>query len=139
MHLGALVFPVIIAYMGLRQPEIFSGLNEKSTKQKYAKTTLPQGKMEQYLDKLIRHMETKKPYLNAELNLNQPANEVSISAHHISQILNHCLNLNFYHFMNKFRIEEFKRIMSKKTDSPSILEALYEAGFCRQCRKCLDT
>jgi AraC-like DNA-binding protein len=130
MHLGALLLATVVVFRGLRQPEIFSGIDAKSIKQKYAKTALSQEKMEQYLQKLTQYMEAEKPYLNPSLNINELASKLSVPAHYISQILNRCLNQNFYHFVNKYRIEESKRVLiATVNQKKTVLEILYETGF----------
>jgi len=128
-HLGALLLATIAVFRGLRQPEIFSGIDERLIKQKYAKTSLSQEKMEQCLKKLTQYMETEKPYLSPSLNINELANRLSIPSHYISQILSRRLNQNFYHFVNKYRIKECKRIFADKTNQRNVLEVLYETGF----------
>lgn len=129
MHLGTLVLAAVVVIKGLRQPDIFSDTDERRAKQKYQKTALPPEKLEEYTKELIRYMETEKPYLNPSLNINELANRVSIPSHYISQILNRRLNQNFYHFVNKYRIEESKRIFMDKANQMNVLEVLYETGF----------
>lgn len=129
MHLGTLVLAAIVVIKGLKQPDIFSDADERRTGQKYQKTALQQEKMEEYLEKLTNYMETERPYLNPSLNINELANRLSIPSHHISQILSRRLNQNFYHFVNKYRIEECKRIFLDKANHRNVLEVLYETGF----------
>lgn len=129
-HIGSLLLATIVVVKGLRQPEIFSSIDEKKTKQKYAKTALSKETMEQYLKKLTQYMETEKPYLNPSLNVNELAYKLSIPSHYISQILSRRLGQNFYHFVNKYRIEESKRVLADKANNKkTVLEVLYEVGF----------
>ena len=129
MHLGTLVFAAVVVIKGLKQPDIFSDADVRRKGQKYQKTALPQEKMEEYLKKLTNFMKTEKPYLNPSLNIDELASRLSIPSHHISQILNRRLNQNFYHFVNKYRIEESKRIFMDKANHMNVLEVLYETGF----------
>ena len=130
MHIGSMLLATIIVFKGLKQPEIFSGFDEKTIRQKYAKIALSQEKMEHYSKKLTQYMETEKPFLNPSLNVNELAYKLSIPSHYISQILSRRLNQNFYHFVNKYRIEESKRILADKANNKkTVLEVLYEVGF----------
>ena len=130
MHSGTLFLATVIVFRGLKQPDIFLEIEEKRPNQKYVKTKLPPKIMTQYLEKLARYMEEKKPYLNTSLNINELAELLSMPSHHLSQILNGGLKQNFYQFINKYRIEEFKRIMAKQSNhNKTVLEVLYEAGF----------
>jgi len=117
----------------MAQPEIFSGLNQqqetKPAKKKYEKTALTEAQINEYKEKLVLHMETKKPYLDPELNIDQLAEQIAIPSHHMSQVLNRGLNLNFYFFVNKYRIEESKKMLSEKKTQKTVLEILLETGF----------
>ncbi|MDH5406094.1 MAG: helix-turn-helix domain-containing protein [Candidatus Aminicenantes bacterium] len=125
-----LIFVSLMFFKGLKQPEIFSGTNENQFKRKYEKTLLPDAIKRDYKNKLIRYVETKKPYLDPSLSLNDLAEKVSIPPHHLSQILNSCLNQNFFDFINSYRIKESKRLLSEQSsDKKTILEILYETGF----------
>ena len=125
-----IVFVSLIFLKGLKQPEIFSGYNEIRLKRKYEKTLLPDAIKEEYKNNLIRYMETKKPYLDPSLCLNDLAEKVSIPPHHLSQILNSCLKQNFFDFINSYRIKESKSILVEQgSNKKTILEILYESGF----------
>ncbi|MFB0518305.1 MAG: helix-turn-helix domain-containing protein [Acidobacteriota bacterium] len=125
-----IVFVSLIFLKGLKQPEIFSGYNEIRLKRKYERTLLPDAIKGDYKNKLIRYMETKKPYLDSSLCLNDLAEKVSIPPHHLSQILNSCLNQNFFDFINSCRIKESKKLLAEQdSEKKTILEILYEAGF----------
>ncbi len=125
--IGPLAFVTIILVKGLKQPEIFSGIHRKP---KYEKSSLRESDRETSLKKLVSFMQTEKPYLIPTLTLFELAEKLSIQPRHLSQILNESIHLNFYDFINKYRIEEAKRLLldnsaSKKT----VLEILYEVGF----------
>jgi AraC-like DNA-binding protein len=74
-------------------------------------------------------METDKPYLNSDLNISEMAHKLSVPSHLISQVLSQGFQLNFYHYVNRYRIEESKRILAEKGDEKTVLEILYETGF----------
>jgi AraC-like DNA-binding protein len=125
-----LTFISIMFLKGLEQPVIFSGINKNQSRQKYEKTLLADAIKEDYKDKLIRYMESQKPYLNPSLSLDELADKVSIPPHHLSQILNTYLNNNFFDFVNSYRIKESERLLSEQDSyRKTILEILYETGF----------
>jgi len=127
---GIFLFANIIVFKGLRQPEIFSGIKETSEKQRYRKTALPQHEMDRYLKKIKQYMGTEKPYLSPSLTLHELAQKLSLPPHCISQVINRCLNQNFYIFVNSYRIEESKRMLEETTErKKTVLEILYETGF----------
>jgi len=125
-----LLLVTFVVFKGLKQPEIFSGIEYKPVKQKYAKTALPKEKMDTYLKKLIHLMEKDKPYMDRSLNINSLAEMLSIPSHYVSQILNCCLDQNFYQFINSYRIYASKKALADKfNNNKTILDVLYESGF----------
>ena len=126
----------MIGYMGIRQPEIFTGSYEYNLvfaglpSKKYKKSTLTDVKAEEYLQKLHRVMKVKKLYCRNDLTLQGVAKELSISHHHLSQIINQRLNQNFYEFVNRHRIEEAKKMVTDLAySSMGISDIAYEVGF----------
>ena len=75
-------------------------------------------------------MELNKPYLNPSLSLYKLADEISISPKHLSQIINSTFEQNFYQYINSYRIEVCKEILSDKTQNYiNILAIAFEVGF----------
>ena len=125
-----LIFVSLMFLKGIKQPAIFSGYNENESRGKYEKTSLVDEVKETYKNKLLLYMETQKPYLESSLCLNDLAEKVAIPPHHISQVLNACLNQNFFDFINSYRIKESRRLLSEQgPDKKTILEILYQTGF----------
>jgi AraC-like DNA-binding protein len=136
------VFMYIIGYMGLRQPEIFSGeyiqrsITDKTafeglaSGKKYEKSTLTSEKGEEYYKKLQRIMKEDKPFLDGNLTLPSLARLLGISTHHLSQVINERLKQNFFEFVNSHRVEEAKKmIIDPKYFNFSIATIGFEAGF----------
>ena len=128
VNLGLIFFIAnVTVYKGLKQPEIFSGIEERP---KYEKSTLTRSDADRHLIKLKNFMKKEKPYLDPFLNLNQLARRLSIQPRHLSQILNESLHQNFYDFVNGYRIEEAKRnLLDPSNDGATVLEVLLDAGF----------
>lgn len=83
-----------------------------------------------YLNLLLDHMEAEQPYLNAELSREDIARQFSISAHNVSQIINEELGVNFYEFVNRYRVDEVKRKLDAGEQAQKTLLAIaFEAGF----------
>jgi AraC-like DNA-binding protein len=130
------VFMYAIGYMGLRQPEIFSGIQREnvkkvmSPKRKYEKSTLSPEMAQEYLEKLQNHMFQKKPYLNNNITLPTLANQLAISTHHLSQIINENFNQNFFEFINSYRVEELKQLIrNPKNQNINLASLGLDAGF----------
>jgi AraC-like DNA-binding protein len=118
-----------LGYKGILQKEIFyTGLREpgvaKPPTSKHARVD------EEWLRKLKTFMETRKPYLDPELTLSSLATELGISRSQLSQLINDGAGDNFYDFVNKYRVDEVKRLMlDPKFSNYNMLGLALEAGF----------
>ena len=120
----------LIGYMTLRQPEIFSGALAIKNAPKYEKSTLTPARAETYLNKLLQLMETKKLFTNNNLKLQDLADKLNLSPHHLSQIINERRGQNFFDFLNQYRIEEAKKYLhDTEKQNYTILSIALEVGF----------
>ena len=111
----------------LKKYNVHENLSELD-KTKYANSGLSEELLTQLALKLELIMIEKKPYLNNDLKLDDLAQNLSVSRHHLSQIINQKYNLGFYDYINKFRIKEAKKLI--KIDSNSgVTEIAYTVGF----------
>ena len=121
------VFANIIVYYGLKQPEIFNGIEEKP---KYFHSRLTESDKEQHLKRLRSYMLKEKPYLNPMLTLNGLSRKISISPRDLSQIINESIGVNFYDFVNSYRVGEAKKYLKDSSNQEkNILTILFDAGF----------
>jgi AraC-like DNA-binding protein len=75
-------------------------------------------------------MEKKKMYLDNDLNLPTIAEKLGISIHEASFLINETAKDNFYNFINKYRVEEAKRLLtSTKMKELNILGIAFASGF----------
>ncbi len=75
-------------------------------------------------------MVAKKPFLNPNLTLQQLASELEISTHYLSQIINDKFNLNFFDYINQFRVNEvIAKLNNPKYVSYSLLGIALDSGF----------
>lgn len=81
-------------------------------------------------EQLLRLMEMEKPFLDPELSLPKLAQLMHCSTHELSHLINQGFDRNFYQFINTYRIEESKRLLSDpKLGHLTILAIGFEAGF----------
>jgi AraC-like DNA-binding protein len=119
---GFLLFNAMV-YIGLKRPETFY-----QTK-KYKGSYLKSSEKEQYQKKLISLMHQEKLYLNPNLSLMEIAQKLDILPRYASQIINETFQYNFYDFVNKYRIEESKRLLSQQDQSLNIIGIALDVGF----------
>jgi YesN/AraC family two-component response regulator len=81
-------------------------------------------------DRLVSFMNDSKPYLNPDLSLQSLAEALSVSRHQLSATINKKQNMNFFEFVNLYRVNEVKELMKKDiAGTEKNYELAYEAGF----------
>lgn len=80
--------------------------------------------------KLNALMKDKHLYLDNDINLASLAEEMQITSHQLSYVINNGFNQNFYQFINTYRIEKAKELLlDKSSQNLTILGIAYESGF----------
>ena len=86
--------------------------------------------VDDYFKVLMLFMENQKPYLNEDCSLQSISAQTAIPVHHLSNILNQHSEKNFPDFINEFRINEAKKLLSNNHYNRITLEAIgYDCGF----------
>jgi len=128
-----------IGFYGLKQAPIFVGpsihkddaLQASKTKTRaYEKNKIKESDADRYQQLLLQYMKTDKPYLKNKLTLDQLAEAIEIPSHHLSQLLNERLGQNFFDFINRYRIDEFKsQIGIPENQNLTLLGIALNCGF----------
>lgn len=128
--LGITAFIYALAYLGLRKPDSLTPPSDLPPAKKYEASSLTRERSERHVQKLLRFMETEKPFIDGELTLQKLAKKLSIPTQHLSQVINERLNQNFVDFINTYRVEEAKkRLVDPAKKHYSILAIAEEVGF----------
>ncbi len=132
------LFSFTYSFYVIKQPEIFgTEIKFKEEEEdyekepgKYSKSGLRDEQAVAYLDTLISVMETKKPYLNRDLSIQDLSEITDIPRHHITQVLNEKHGKNFFTFINEYRVKEvISRFEDPKNDNFTILAIAFDSGF----------
>ncbi len=87
-------------------------------------------KMLVYHQRLLTLMETEKPYIDSEITLPKLARMLLLNSYQTSYLINSGFNENFYNFINRYRLEDCKRMLANpEFDHLSILDIAFESGF----------
>jgi AraC-like DNA-binding protein len=136
-----LVSIYVLAYFSLRQQEIYPFTPTQLRElEPILSPAVPAGAEKQkrlsdsqvtYLkDSLERVMQDNKAFLDNELNLPGLAGKVGVSVHELSHLINEAYGENFYAFVNRYRVEEAKRLLlSEKYTHLTMLGIANQAGF----------
>ena len=131
----ALVFSLslfALCFMGILQRDIFDTIKKDKLPEPPVADQEPQPAKpdQQLIDKLVGYMSDKKPYLNPELSLSTLAIDLKIPRGQLSQLINDGIGENFYDFINKYRVDEVKKLMSDPEMAHfNLLGLAFEAGF----------
>jgi AraC-like DNA-binding protein len=141
INLSYLIGFFAIVYFSMKQKEIYlftieqkneiiyTTIKENSKKQQPKKLIQDQ-KLEELKVVLLHLMENEKPFLDSELTLVKLASMMDISIHQLSYLINTGLDENFYQFVNKYRIEEAKKlILDEKMSHLNFQGIAFEVGF----------
>lgn len=91
---------------------------------------VPESEDKETIMKLRKLMLEESLYLKQELSLGETANKLGIHAHQLSKLLNAQLQKSFFEFVNEYRVDEFKKLVSDpKNKHLSLLGLAMEAGF----------
>ena len=102
-----------------------------ATKPGEAKAGEDRDKM-QLSQKLDEIMKEQKLYLRPDLTINDVVHIIGSNRTYLSAAINRAYGVNFYTYINTFRIEEAKRILTQTTylhDKQAIVDALEKSGF----------
>lgn len=120
-----------LGYFGVRHQGIFTEhaqiIKEKQS-EKYQKSPLNEPKAKAINSLLLKVMQEEKPYLNPKLSLSELAKMVNTTPNNLSQVINQFQGVNFFDFVNQYRVEAFKKLAIEKPHF-NILALAYEAGF----------
>lgn len=79
---------------------------------------------------ILNLMDEKKPHLDNELNIFKLSELYGCSVHQMSAIINQVFAENFNQFINRYRVEESKKMLcDKEYSNLTILAIAYNSGF----------
>jgi AraC-like DNA-binding protein len=123
------IFEEVVWYNGHEElPDLESGIEPDS--KKYQKSGLRQEDVADLVNKIRKYMVIKKPFLDRELNIYDLSDQLRISRHTLSEVINEHMGMNFYNLVNEYRVKEVKeRMKSDKYRQLTILAIAYDSGF----------
>ena len=97
---------------------------------KYAKSGLDDEQLLEYKCRLEQIMHSQQVYLRSDLTLPKLAEAVDCSINHLSQVINAGFGMSFFDYLNQYRIEHAKDLLSRLNgQSGAILNVAFTVGF----------
>ncbi len=140
MNVAFLITVYLVAYYSLKQKEVFpfdkkqrediSVIEETPPAEAEKNKLLSDEEREAIMQQLLTLMERKQPYLDGELNLIKLAELMQLTPHHLSYVINTGFEENFFQFVNKYRVEKAKELLTREQYAHlTILAIAFESGF----------
>jgi len=116
---------------GIARPSQLARLTSRSIKRpKYAKSGLSNQQLLEYKLRLERIMRTQQAYLRSDLTLPKLAEAISCSVNHLSQVINSGCGMSFFDYLNQFRVEHAKGLLSNLDgQGDAVLNVAFTVGF----------
>ncbi|MGC9342280.1 MAG: helix-turn-helix domain-containing protein [Bacteroidales bacterium] len=91
---------------------------------KYKKSTLTEETKEEIMNKIKEQMEDNKYFLSNMASLEKLSSEIRMSKHHVSQVINEKMDMNFFELLAHYRVEEAKKILDADPENKVTVEDL---------------
>ena len=131
----------ILGYKGIRQQAVAIDIkaDEEINNDNPILTSFP-GKIsiketsvdvsKELIEKIKNYMKERKPFLDPDITLSDLARELDIGRNALSFAINSGFKMNFFNFINKYRVEEVINFLNDpERDSHNFLNLAYDAGF----------
>ncbi len=100
---------------------------KQTVPKKYERSALDQQQAQKISEVIIDVMQKDQLFLDNELSLQKLAKHIDTPANYISQTLNTTIGMNFFDFVNQYRIEQAK--MKLANSSLAVIDIAFEVGF----------
>lgn len=122
------IFICSVYIVSRRHPSYNRMLKIEIEKAAYSHSYIKGIDIESVVNSLYRLMQEEKAFADEDLTLKKLADELDVTTHQLSQILNERIKKNFSTFINEFRIAESKTLLIEELDR-SILSISIAVGF----------
>jgi AraC-like DNA-binding protein len=104
-HLRTVIMKFASSFNHYMQKKIgFTSATIKPDTRHYHSVVLTRERMCQIDERVTKHLEEKKPYLQRSYSLKMLSEETHVSVHHLSAFVNQYYKINFNDFINEYRV-----------------------------------
>lgn len=120
----------LIVYLLLRFPDLL-GRTAEAVRNAYASSTLGRVDQEQKLVRLKQLLGEEKVYVDENLSLASLAQQLELTPHQLSELINTRFGIGFSRYVREHRVEAAKRLLLAEPDA-SVLSIGLAVGFTSQ-------
>ena len=85
---------------------------------------------DEYVSRILKFMDDEKPYLKSNITLDALSELIDVPARELTAVLNGHFKMNFYEFINNYRIKEAKEILAVDSNQEKTISDIFLAvGF----------
>ncbi len=129
LALTATVLIIALYFYHLRHPELLAPSPPANAAERlHGRSKVSGLDVESAIARLARTMEEDRPYLQDDLSLSTLAAKFDLSPHQLSEILNREMGTTFKTYINRYRVDEVRRILRDAPEA-SIIDVALECGF----------
>ncbi|MFW6370967.1 MAG: helix-turn-helix domain-containing protein, partial [Bacteroidota bacterium] len=97
---------------------------------KYSGTKISEDILQEYFQQLECYMQNQKPFKQKALHLDDVAKKLNIHPNYLSQAVNQLSGNNFFDYVNRYRVEESKKLLKDPAfENHNLMGIGFEAGF----------
>ncbi|MEO0740587.1 MAG: helix-turn-helix domain-containing protein [Bacteroidota bacterium] len=130
-------FMSTLTLIALVRPTVFHSIppalrltDEDTRPEKYGASPLTETQKATYLETLLQHFDTDRPYLRTDLTLREVADQIEVPQRYVSQVINEKLDQHFMDFVNGHRVEAAKTMLVDTAWAHLTIDGIAgEAGF----------
>ncbi len=119
---------IAVFLFGQRNPDYNRVIRTEIIKRHYIKSKIRDLDIGKVMSELRHMMENEKAFASEEISLKNVAEELGITPHQLSELINKKFRKNFNSYINDFRIEEAKKMLEDEPDR-SITSIAIAVGF----------
>lgn len=136
--IGASLMLIVLHIVMIFFPSVFQGFpdslqaekEDDLIPEKYQSSSLEETQKARIHQQVLRHMDEQKPFLKDDLTLAQLAGHLDLNSKYLSQVINERAGRHFMDFINTYRVEYAKTLLTKKEYSHyTIVAVAQESGF----------
>ncbi|MGB1270031.1 MAG: helix-turn-helix domain-containing protein [Flavobacteriaceae bacterium] len=129
-HIILLTYVIFSGYNALKQNPIFKDFKEETNQVPSIHEENNTELFKELKRKLLAVIDEEKLYLDSSLTIHTLASKLNSNTKYVSQLINNELNKNFVMFINEYRINDAKDLLSNREKDNLTIESIgYEVGF----------
>lgn len=135
IYLFMSLYIILLGIFGIRQTHIFSNINIPETdlsdkKNELDKVVKKEKNWEVIFERIDALIKNEKLFLEPLLTIDDIAKKLSVNSNYISNAINNAGNSTFFEYINRMRIDEFKKQLSNpENENFTILAIAFNCGY----------